>query len=681
MIFKRTHLAALAGVSLLPATVVANEDDEHHQIEEVVVSALPLGRTVEALAQPATVLAGDALTRAVSTSIGETIADQPGVSATYFGPIASRPVIRGQFGERVLVLSNGLDALDASALSEDHATTVDSLIAKRVEIVRGPATLIYGSGAAGGLVNVVDSRIHEAPLEDTLSGSLAFNVDSALGAEKGAGALDFGTDRFAGHIDFMTRETDDVEIPGFAESEILRTLEGELDGEPELTLENSASETDSFALGFSVFGEGSDFLGISFTDYETNYGIPGGHEHEEEEGGAEEEEEIISIDMEQQRFDVRGQKELDWVFESVRLKFASNDYKHIEFEGEEVGTTYETTGSDLFIDLLQKSTDRLSGTVGLHHKRVELEAVGEEAFVPSSETDQLALYAFQEWQLSDRLAVQGSARIERQTISVDVLDDYSGTAIGASFGAIYNLADNLDLSANLAITERNPNATELYADGPHLAVSRYERGSVALGNGELDKELSTNIDVTLRGENGPLRWSVTAFNNDISDYIVLSPTGLELDELPVFDFRQTDASLYGLEGEVLTDIVETNTQHLHVRVFGDFVHGEEDNGNYLPRITPTRYGAGLHYTTGGFDAELTATRHSEHTRVASNELPTAAFTMVDAEVSYRASDVLFFLKGTNLGDEDARRHTSPLKDLAPLPGRSIHFGVRYDFTM
>lgn len=682
MSYSKVHLAVFAGVSLIPAAVVAGEDDEHHQIDEVIVSAMPLGRTVEALTQSTSVVSGDALTRAQSTSIGETIAKEAGVSATYFGPIASRPVIRGQYGERVLVLTNGLDALDASALSEDHATSVDNLLAERVEIVRGPATLIYGSGAAGGIVNVVDSRIHESPLDERLTGSLAINTDSAVGSESAAGSIDFGDERFVGHFDFMTRDTGDVEIPGFAESEILRTIEGELDGDPEFRIENTASETDAFALGFSMFGEGSNFLGVSFTDYETNYGIPGGHGHEdEEEGGAEEEEELVRIDLDQQRFDLRGQRELNWIFESVRLKFASNDYAHVEFEGDEVGTTYENSASDLRIDLLQKATDRLSGTIGLQHKRVDLVAEGEEAFVPSTETDQLGLYAYQEWQLSDRLVAQGSGRVERQTISVATLDNYSGYAVGASIGTIFSLTDDLRLSANLALTERHPNATELYANGPHLAVDRFERGSVALGNGELDKELSTNIDVTLRGTNGPVRWAITAFHNDISDYIVLSPTSLEIDELQVFDYRQSDATLYGMEGELTTDLIRADAHHMHVRLFADFVHGEEDNGSYLPRITPTRFGAGLHYTGDSLDAEITATRHGEQTRVAVNELPTGGFTMVDAQVSYRANDLLLFLKASNLGDEDARRHTSPLKDIAPLPGRSIHVGVRYDFNL
>ena len=322
--------------------------------------------------------------------------------------------------------------------------------------------------------------------------------------------------------------------------------------------------------------------------------------------------------------------------------------------------------------------------MGFQFKRVDLNAIGEEAFVPASDTDILAVYAFQEWTTSDVLTLQGSARIERQEISAAGFDDYSDTKFGASLGAIYNINETLTLNTNLAITERFPNATELFADGPHLAVSRIERGSVTLGNGELDKELSVNLDVTLRGETDRFEWSVTAFNNDISDFIFLSPTGLidADEELPIFDFRQADAQFYGIAAEALFDIVEVGDQHLHARVFTDFVHAEEDSsGAYLPRITPLRYGASLHFVQGALDASLGVAFNDSQDKTAANELRTDSWTDIEAEISYRLDNpnLLVFLKGTNLGDEDQRRHTSPLKDIAPLPGRSIRAGIRLDF--
>lgn len=696
----KTSISAALGAALVSSAALAQsgsdsaQPDEHHQISEIIVTAKPLERTVEQLAQPATVLTGNTLTLAQSSSIGETLAEQPGVSSTYFGPIASRPVIRGQFGERVEMLSNGLSALDASALSEDHAVSIDSILAESVEIIRGPATLLYGSGAAGGIVNVVDSRIHRVAPELPLSGAVSLGTDSAIEGRTGAFKLDFGNENVVFHVDYMRRDTDNIEIPGFAESALLRQLEeaeeeGEEHGEEEEAfgiVENTDSETESGAAGLTLFGERGR-IGVSVSRFESNYGIPGEHAHEEEEPGLgeeEEEEEIIRIDMEQTRVDVDGELYLDGFFESINFKFASNDYEHVELEGPEVGTLYDNQGIDARIELPHRQIGNFVGAIGFQYKSLDFDAVGEEAFVPPSETDQIALFAFEEYAAGPDLTLQASARIERQEISTPGQSDYSETALGAAFGAIWQWTDALTLSGNLSLTERHPNSTELFADGPHLAVQRFERGAVTLGLGELDKELSRNLDVTLRGNYDRVEFAVTAFLNDVSDYIVLRPTAEIEDGLQVFDFGQTDAELYGFEAEALVDIFESlNTDtHVHVRLFADMTRGEDTEANTdLPRLPPLRYGLGLHYQRAGFDASVSATRHDEQDRVAPNELPTEAFTMVDAELSYTFDEpaVLVFLKGRNLGDEDARRHTSPLKDIVPLPGRSLIAGLRWDF--
>ena len=226
------HLWALVACSVIATSAThaqENHEDEHHLLDEIVVNATPLRRTVEQLAQPTAVLTGEQLIKKQSTSLGETVSQELGMSSTFFGPVASRPVIRGQFGERVRILSNGLDSLDASALSEDHQTSVDSFLASSVEIVRGPATLLYGSGAAGGIVNVIDSRIAESPQEKLLSGGIAASGDTAVGRKDFAAQVNVANDFVTLHADFMHRDTDDFEIPGFAESAILRSQDDDHD--------------------------------------------------------------------------------------------------------------------------------------------------------------------------------------------------------------------------------------------------------------------------------------------------------------------------------------------------------------------------------------------------------------------------------------------------------------------
>jgi len=659
-----------------------NDDDHHHVIDEVIVSATPLERTVQELAQPTSVVDGDALTRKQAASIGETLAGELGVSATYFGPVASRPVIRGQFGERVRVLSNALDSLDASALSEDHAVSVDSILAERVEIVRGPATLLYGSGAAGGLVNIVDYRIAEQPLEKPFSGTAALRSDSALGLRSVAAGADFGTDRVALHLDGFRRTTDDIMIPGHAESAILRQMEEEegehAEEEAFGVVENTSSTVESGAAAVSMTGERS-YFGVSVSGYDSEYGIPGHHHEEEgEEGG---EEAAVRIALDQTRYDIKGEWNFDGFLNRAKLRLARNDYQHTEFEGTEVGTQFDTDGTDARIELRHRPANNFEGAFGIQYKNIDFLAEGDEAFVPASETTQLSLFLFEEYAISEDWALQGSFRAEHQNLDTPMLSGYDATAFGASLGSIWSLGKVYNLSANLALTERHPNATELFADGPHVAVQRYERGSLITESGVFDKEVSTNIDLTLRRISERVEWTVTAFVNRIDDYILLSPTDLTIDELPVFDYEQQDVEMYGIEAEALFDIFENRHGHLHTRVFADFVRGEESHsGEDLPRLPPLRWGIGIHFTRNAVDASIDVEFHSKQDHIASNELPTDAYSMLNAEVSYTfAGRLLGFVRGTNLTDEDARRHTSPLKDLIPLPGRSLHLGLRYDF--
>ena len=694
--------AGLGTHAIAAAADVGGDEYDEHAVDEIVVEGIPLERTIKELAQPASVIGGDELAKRQAASLGETLAHELGVSSTYFGPVSSRPVIRGQYGERIRILSNALDSMDASALSEDHAVSVDSILAERVEIIRGPATLLYGSGAAGGLVNVVDNRILEDGLDAPLGGRVVLGTDSSTGRQAAAGEVAFGTDSIAFHLDFFQRDTDDIDIPGFAESARLRALEEEEHeehGEEEEhedeeeafgTVENTSSEAEGGAAALTFIGD-NGFVGISLSRYDNLYGIPGHHHHEEhgeEEGGAEhehehehEEEEAVRVDLERTRIDLQGEYELADMGR-LRLKIARNDYEHVELEGDEVGTIFESEGTDARLEFLHRPFGNVEGAIGLQHKDVDFVAEGLEAYVPPSKTQQTSLFLFEEWQPDDRWTLQASARLEKQTIDAPNLPGYDDNAFGASVGFVRSLGENHSLALYYALTERHPNAAELYAEGAHIAVQRVERGAVTQGVQLFDKETSSNVDLTLRGENERIEWVVTAFLNDVDDYIVLRPTAEVEDELQVFEYAQTDARLYGFEGEARIELLDTGAGHLHTRLFADYVHGKDDDtGDYLPRITPLRYGVGLHYTRNGFEAAAEATFHADQDDTAANELPTDSYTLLSAELSYKFQDpdLFVFLRGTNLSDEDARQHASPLKDLVPLPGRSLQLGLRYDF--
>lgn len=651
-----------------------------HAIDEIVVEGAALDRTVEQLAQPTAIIGGDALAKKQAASLGETLSQELGVSSSYFGPVASRPIIRGQFGERVRVLSNALDSLDASALSEDHAVSIDSALAERVEIVRGPATLLYGSGAAGGLVNVIDGRIRNAAMQSPMDGMLTLGTDTAIGMRSFATQLNIGTDQLTTHFDYYRRTTGDVEIPGFAESSQLRASELiENDGIPideaAATVANTDSETNGGAVAMTLTGD-AGFIGFSLSEHNNNYGVPG---HPHEDSGAEA---LVRIDLEQSRFDVKGEYVLTQDSE-LRFRLARNDYLHTEFEGDTIGTIFDTGGLDARIEWRHGHLGPVEGTLGLQSKTIDFDAIGDEAFVPQSTTKQTSLFVFEELLINDRLVMQGSGRLERQTISTPFFPTgYSDNALGGAIGLVWLLNGQNSIAVNYALTERHPNSTELFADGAHLAVDRIERGSVALGAGFLDRELSSNIDIALRGDSKRIEWEVAIFVNDIKDYILLTPTAAVEDDLQVFEYRQTSARLAGFEAEARIELLETSNGHLHTRLFSDYVRGENRSTNEnLPRIPPLRYGAELHYTMDRFEASLELRIHQKQHRASSNELSTDAYALLSTEVSYVWSDpdILVFLRAKNLGDEDARQHTSPLKESFPLPGRSIQLGFRYDF--
>ena len=679
-----------ASVTLAQEATTMDHEDEHHELEEITVFATPLERTVEQLAQPTSVLTGEQLARKQSTSIGETLSSEVGVSSTFFGPVASRPVIRGQSGERVRILANGLDSLDASALSADHQTASDSILAERIEIVRGPATLLYGSGAAGGLVNVVDSRIPDEAQQAVASGTIAAGLDSATQKRDIGAQLNLGNGALMGHVDYIYRTTDNYSIPGFAESDILRALEeaeGEVDDHDEDEeafgrVNNTDSKTETGAVGLSWLTD-NGYVGASASVFQSNYGVPGHSHHEDGAAGAPGEE-VVRIDLDQKRYELRSEYEFESFIDRAELRLVGTDYEHVELEGGEVGTIFETDGFDSRLQFEHAPIGAMVGAFGFQYKRIDFNAIGDEAFVPPSDTRQTSVFLFEEWGLTDDLLLQASGRIERQTIETPAsTQDYSGNAYGASIGSVWTVLDGRQrLAANLALTQRHPNSTELYANGPHIAVQRFEKGSVVLGNGILEKERSANLDLTYRGETERLEWSVTAFVNQIDDYILLSPTDDVDDGFQVWKYGQTDARLTGYEAEMRLEIADTARGHWHTRLFSDMVRGEDRRtGDNLPRIPPLRIGLGLHYAVQTVEAGIDAIWHDDQDRVARNELPTRGYTLWNAEVSYAmdAEGLFFFLRGSNLTDEDARQSSSPLKDIAPLPGRSVNAGIRYDF--
>lgn len=646
------------------ADVTLTLDLALHQ-EEIVVTASPDARGQEEIAQPTSVLTGDELMAEMQPTLGETLSRQPGVTSTFFGPGASRPVIRGLGGDRIRVLEGGLGTGDASTTSPDHAVSIDPLSAERIEVLRGPATLLYGSSAVGGVVNVIDHRVPETLPGERFSGTVEVRGGTVADERGGAADLDGAFGRFAWHVDFLKRKTDDYEIPGFAESK----------------MENSATDTEAGAAGFSWIGD-DGFLGLAVRQHDSLYGIPGGHAHHEEEGEEEGEEEPIRVDLEQQRWDLRGGVTRPFgIFRGANLRFGTTEYEHRELEGEEIGTRFLNDSWEGRLELLQRSFGLLTGSMGFQALSRDFEAIGDEAFVPPTRTDSWAAFTFQEI-VQGPWRFQFGGRYETQDVTAEGEDAASRSfdGLSGSAGLVWQ-PDGHDYSIGMSVARSTklPNAEELFSNGPHLATNAFE-----IGNPDLEKETSLGFDLAFRKTDGPLTGEINLFLNRFDDFIFESFTGEEEDGLPVFRYIQQDAELRGAEISGVYELIHTEPHHVDVEFGADYVRAElRDTGAPLPRIPPLRYRLGLHYRGEKLQALLEGERVEEQDRVASFERPTEGYTLLNTTLSYRffAANMVYdvLLRGRNLTDQEARNHVSFLKDLVPLPGRDVSLAVRVAF--
>jgi iron complex outermembrane receptor protein len=681
-------LTGLAGAQTNSSAASA-ADDIH--LDNVVVTASPLARAPDEISAPASVLAGAALTQRQQPTLGETLAGLPGVDSSYFGPGASRPVIRGLGGDRIRVLTGGVGTIDASVVSPDHAVSLDPLLIDRVEIIRGPATLLYGGGAIGGVVNVIDGRIPESLPAGPLTGRLEVRGDNAAAERAGAAVFTGAAGRMAWRLDGFRRETDDLRIPGFAETPaLLADHDEEEEGPPARgRLPNSATESAGAALGLAYIGD-QGHLGLAYSGFDTRYGVPG-HEHHEDHGEEEAEaahadeehhEENVRIDLRQRRLDVHG----EWLtptglLRAAKIQLGFADYRHDELEGDILGTRFENKGYEGRFELLHANLGAFEGALGLQSSRSDFRAEGDEAFLPPTVTQNHALFLYEE-AVTGAVTWQLGARAERQKITAEAGTGLPGrTHSLATFtgGAVWRIVPGWLFTASLSANERAPNAQELFADGPHAGTGAYE-----LGDPALEPERSTGLDVGLRKRVGRVTGEVSLFLNHFDGYIFEQATGAEADGLPVFAFVQRDTELRGGEAELTIHLHETKQTATDIRFFADTVRATNTSDNTpLPRTTPVRYGATVDWRGGPWSIGAEWRHVENQDRTAPGETATSGYDLVNLGVSRRfnldRSHAELFVRVRNLLDENARVHASFLKDIAPLPGRNLTLGLRLTF--
>ncbi len=715
-------LAQEAPAEASPATQEEFDDDLHSRgigpDGEIVV-------TVEGLTQldvlaGTNVVEGIELQRNLDGQLGEVLASLPGVSATSFSPGASRPVIRGFSGERVKVLIDGLGSLDVSNTSDDHAVSIDPLTAESIEVLRGPAVLLYGSQAIGGAVNVIDKRIPRRRVTEDFHLDALVEADTARNLWGGGASLDLPLGpNVVLHTSGSYRNTDDVGVAGFTVADSLRAEileeaaeeeeEGEFDEADELReaagqrgfVPNSGSETWSANGGVTIF-QGDSSLGFSLGYYDTNYGVPGrpgaGHHHgeEEEEHGDEdhdedhdeehgeeegEEEEIVTIDLEQFRADLRGELDLgDGFFGRMITRAGYSNYSHIEFEGDEVGTTFDTEAIEARVVLAQNRRGGYGGSWGAQYYTRNFEAVGAEAYVAPNQTDQFAVFGLQELTLG-QIQLEAAARYETTNVSSRTLNiERDFDAFSGALSAIYETSANEPLRFGVTVSRaaRAPSAEELFSNGPHIATQAFE-----IGDPNLAVEKSVGVEGFVRGRLGAANITFSVFQNWFDNYIYLSETGAEEDELPVFVYLQQDADYFGIEGSIDFPLADLGSFALYGDVRGEYVRAELDDGTNVPRIPPLSLLGAIEARSQQFDARVEVEWFDDQNNVASFESATDGFTHVNASIGFEpfAGDdtVRLLVQAKNIFDVEGRRHTSFTKDFVPLAGRNFRVSLLASF--
>ena len=728
--------------------------------ERVVVTASPLDRSAFDLAQPVSQLSGLELKSKQATTLGEALDGEPGIAGSGFTNGASRPIIRGQADNRVRVLNDGTEVFDVSNLSPDHNPSVEPLVSQSIEVVRGPATILYGSSAIGGVVNVIDSRIPTAVPDGGYTGELIGRLGYVDFERSGAASLDLALGKhFVFHFDGTRFFTDDLMVPGYALSDRIRRglaptqTRDQFGGDPVHYVPNTYVQTKDFGVGLSyVWDKG--YIGTSFGQYLSVYGVPDDPEVDDPNEPAV----GTRLDITKRRWDIRASVVDPFpYFQEVNFKINATDYKHREIDGAtEIGSTFLTSGFDERLELVHKPLGIFEGSVGEQVFLRDLAVGGDDAFLQPTRTVQPAGFIFEETKLiggrTDRspgipdardggkavaptgnapdapseptLRAQVGGRIEYSRVSIRS-DDPLLTSLqpgdskvreflplSVSGGFVYEFLKDTAAALTLSYSERAPTAEELYARGVHDATFQY-----LIGDPNLGKEKQFGVDFSIRKRAGIVTGSLSGFYNRFYHFIDFTPEAGNVDGNQIFDYAPINADFYG--GEALVDVhllpatlsrpvaprddksvraritgerteQVFNPNDLYFEMKADYVHAEDrDSGASLPRITPLRVGLGLGYTSENLNLKIEGVRVNHQFRTAQFETSTPGYNLLNASASYRLPVRLghglkpvtteIFVRGTNLTNEEARNHQSFLKEVLPLPGRSVLGGVRLSF--
>jgi len=687
---------ALIGIAAATAAR-AEEDTDFHKPDpaNIIVTAAVKRDRMDVLAGTS-VLTGAQLTNALRPTIGETLERTPGVSATSFGPNASRPILRGLQGERVRVLTDGIGSVDVSNTSVDHAVVINPLLAERIEVLRGPEALLYGSAAIGGVVNVIDKRIPRAIPDETIHVDAIASYGSAANERSGGVAIDTPIGHgFVAHLDGSYLKTGDMRIGGHA---LAARARAEALASAQLPADPDAAEPIDFAANAAVRGklpnssaktwvaggglayvDGDSHYGLSYSHYDSVYGVPIRYATLPGQG-----QEAPRIDLVQNRLDARAEVATGGsVIETIRARVAYAQYRHFELEEDgSVGTAFYNHGFEGRIELIQAGRGVWHGASGAQFFTRDFNVVGDEAFLPRNQTQQIGLFTLQQLDYG-KLKIEAGARYEKSWLSANPFEDqsqfFSGRrsfeTVSGSIGASYGLAPNWRVGGNLLRTARAPSAEEMFANGPHAGTEAFE-----IGDPEFRTERSWGVEAVLHGKGPAFTLDASLYYNWFDNFIYDSRDGTVRDGLPVFRNFQAKARYYGAEVEGTLKLAAIGDVAIKADALGDYVHAQIQGSGPAPRIPPLRLLGGLSADSERVDGRVEVEWTDRARRLAPAETPTDGFTMVNASLTFRPladnRGTSVIVSANNIFDVNARRHASYLKDFAPLSGRDFRITTR-----
>lgn len=666
----------LATILMLPSTISFATEATITELEAVTVTATSKSADIAA---PNSVLSDDELALKIGHNLGDTLKNQLGISNQSFGPGVGTPMIRGQSGARVKVLSNGIGNNDVSSISPDHASSVEPLLAERIEILRGPAALLYSGGAMGGIVNVVDNRIPSRIADKLLGGGLEQRFDSVSDETSTTMKIEGGKDHLAYHLDGFYRHRNNIDIGGSGiDSAKVAITDPSLTvvDNPKGYLNNTGAEAISGSAGLSWVGA-TGFAGLSINNLDNNYGIaPNGNGEEK-----------VRIALRQQKYDFKSELNNPFKFaKSIRTRLGYTDYQHTEIANGEAGAFYTNQSYESRLEIAHQDLGIVQGVVGFQAQASDFNAIEKssgESIVPRSDINTYSAFVLESFELGS-VTYQFGTRIEPTSIQADGFANLNYTPVSASASALWKLDQRNSLNLALTRSSRAPQVQELLANGYHDATRSYEHGDINLG-----PETAYNLDLGYRFKTDWLRAEFDLFHNWAGDYIYQQRNGEfinepEVGDVPVLQSAQADAIFKGYEAKLIMPMMENHYGLLDLTLFSDYTRGQFRNGANVPRMPPLRYGVQLDYNQNQFSSYLRLARADDQSYVGEFDTASAGYFLLNVGVNYQLkttgnAKLMLFAKGNNLLNENIRNASSYLRNFAPEAGRGAELGFRLSY--